>query len=192
MDMMATSLTDYVFEFHIAKLAEKQRNDRQTTFVQAGGIVYAGDIERDMTYGSNLVATWESLNLSRDQKIWRLAFYTSVIRQFMLKARPYRERAEHEAALLTARHNARIKRALEAPVREEEKRKKAAEKQAERERKAIEKAELKKAKEKVKVTARARKAAAKSASQPTTGQKRKRENTQLAEQITADRENPIL
>jgi hypothetical protein len=68
-----------MFESHISKLAEKQRSDCGMMFVQTGGIVYAGDLEWDLTSHSNVIGSWESLDLNRDQKVWRLGFYTYIL-----------------------------------------------------------------------------------------------------------------
>ncbi len=106
----------------------------------------------------------------------------------MLKVRPLKVHAEAETTLLLAREKARLKRIAEASERE----KKTVQKQAEKERKLIEKQALKEAKAAAKKAEQSRKAVAKSASQATAGQKRKRKNTQLEEQITADQNCLII
>ena len=146
--------------------------------------MYAGDLDRDIASHSTLITIWKSLNLSRNQKVFRLGFHCYVLPQMMLKVRPFKERAEHEATLLLARYTALKKRLAEAPEREAERQRKVAQKQAEKERKAAEKAEVKLAKQ-------AHKAAAKSASQATAGQKRKRKNTQLEEKILEGQSNLV-
>ena len=56
-------------------------------------------------------------NLSRDQNVYRLGFYSFVLPQMVVKVRPCKERAEVESDLLIERHNARIKHAAEAPIK---------------------------------------------------------------------------
>jgi hypothetical protein len=65
-DTLYNSLTDYVFESHLAKLHHDRRNNKSGKQLQKGGIVYASDVNRDVTLGENLLKKWASLNLTND------------------------------------------------------------------------------------------------------------------------------
>src|SRR6266480_3852210 len=82
-DIISESLTDYVWGSLIAQSKAERRKDRRSTQVQKGGVVYAKDVERDLSemepffvkLGEDL--TWE-------QKIWALRMKTMVNGQFAI------------------------------------------------------------------------------------------------------------
>ncbi|KAN0086798.1 hypothetical protein V8E54_000486 [Elaphomyces granulatus] len=81
-DILQESLTDYIWNSSIAKGKADRRKSRRGTQVQKGGVVYAGDVERDI---SNMEPFLKRLGaqLSIPQQIFAVRMKTMVNDQFM-------------------------------------------------------------------------------------------------------------
>lgn len=87
-------LTNYMWESRVAQVQQARRKSSARTQIQKGGVVYAGDIDRDITTLKN--PTFEA-NLSTDQRIYLLALRSTVLPQLILRTKALREVAERSA-----------------------------------------------------------------------------------------------
>ena len=64
--------------------------------IQKGGIVYASDVDRDISNLQELGAKWEA-DLYLDQKVYLLALRTTVLPQLLLLTKKRKEEADRIA-----------------------------------------------------------------------------------------------
>src|SRR6266480_3249268 len=82
-DIVSETLTDYVWGLLIAQSKAERRKNRRGTQVQKGGVIYAKDVDQDLSEIEPFFAklgedpTWE-------QKIWALRMKTIVNGQFTI------------------------------------------------------------------------------------------------------------
>src|SRR5947208_13625511 len=82
-DIVSESLTDYVWGSLIAQSKAERRKDRRSTQVQKVGVVYAKDVERDLSEMEPFFAKLGE-DLTWEQKIWALRMKTMVNGQFAI------------------------------------------------------------------------------------------------------------
>jgi hypothetical protein len=58
--------------FHIAKAERDNWNRRGRTQVQRGEVVYSHGVDCNIVEAEDCLQAWESLNLSQNQKLYRL------------------------------------------------------------------------------------------------------------------------
>ena len=108
-DILQESLTRYIWNSSIAKGKEDRRKSRRGTRVQKGGVVYAGDVERDI---SNMEPFLKKLGdeLSVPQQIFAVRLRTMVNDQFMRNAlaKRMREIADGKLKLRPEHPNATV------------------------------------------------------------------------------------
>ena len=61
------------------------------------GVVYSHDVNHNIAGAENHLQAWESLNLTEDQKIYRLIFSYSVLPQLMLHTKKLKAIADQSA-----------------------------------------------------------------------------------------------
>ena len=71
----------------LAKNNQNNQNSRGRTQLQKGGVVYSHMIDRDLTAAEDLIQAWESLNLTVDQKLYRLIFAYNVLSALLLRTK---------------------------------------------------------------------------------------------------------
>ncbi len=115
-NILQTQLTNYMWDSYITK-AENDNWDRCDRIqVQKREVVYAHDIDHNIVRAENCLQTWESLNLSQDQKLYRLIFSYFVLSQLMLHIKKLKKIAD-QSAVNTLR---RMTRREEKKKKEEE------------------------------------------------------------------------
>ena len=70
-DIISKSLTDYVWGSLIAQSKVERRKNQRGTQVQKGGVVYAKDVDRDLSEMEPFFAKLGE-DLTWEQKIWAL------------------------------------------------------------------------------------------------------------------------
>jgi hypothetical protein len=70
-DLVHNKLTDYMWDSRIAQIQKERRKKRPRTQIQKEGIVYAADVDREISSLKELGAPWEA-NLPADQKVYLL------------------------------------------------------------------------------------------------------------------------
>jgi hypothetical protein len=89
-------LTNYMWDFRVAQIQQKRRKKSSRMQIQKGGIVYASDVDRDISNLQELGAKWEA-DLHPDQKVYLLALRTTVLPQLLLLTKKKKEEADHIA-----------------------------------------------------------------------------------------------
>src|SRR5947207_2127420 len=82
-DIFSESLMDYVWGSSIAQSKAERRKNRRGTQVQKGGVVYAKDVDRDLSEMEPFFAKLGE-NLTWEQKVWALRMKTMVNGQFAI------------------------------------------------------------------------------------------------------------
>src|SRR6266480_7966719 len=82
-DIISESLTDYVWGSSITQSKAERRKNRRGTQVQKGGVVYAKDVDRDLSKMEPFFAKLGE-DLTWEQKIWALRMKTMVNGQFTI------------------------------------------------------------------------------------------------------------
>ena len=82
-DIVSESLTDYVWGSSIAQSKAERRKDRRGTQVQKGGVVYAKDVDRDLSGMEHFLAKLGK-DLTWEQKVWAIRVKTMVNGQFAI------------------------------------------------------------------------------------------------------------
>ena len=95
-DLMHNRLTDYMWDSRIAQIQEEHRKKSPRTQIQKGGIVYAADVDREISSLEELGARWEA-NLPADQKVYLLILRSTVLPQLLLKTKELKEVADRSA-----------------------------------------------------------------------------------------------
>jgi hypothetical protein len=103
-DLIHKQLTDYMWNSRVAQIQEERRKKRPRTQVQKGGVVYAADIDREISTGQELTVKWET-NLTTDQKVYLLVLRSMVLPQLLLHTKDRRELADRTAINCTRRAN---------------------------------------------------------------------------------------
>src|SRR5436189_5173851 len=62
-----------------------------------GGVVYSHDVDHNIVGAEDSLQAWESLDLSQDQKLYRLIFSYSVLSQLMLHTKKLKKIADQSA-----------------------------------------------------------------------------------------------
>ena len=95
-DLVHNRLTDYMWDSRIAQIQEEHWKKRPRTQIQKGGIVYAADVDREISGLEELGARWEA-NLPADQKVYLLILRSTVLPQLLLKTKELKEVADRSA-----------------------------------------------------------------------------------------------
>ena len=103
-DIIHKQLTDYMWNSRVAQIQEERRKKRPRTQVQKGGVVYAADIDREISMGQELTVKWET-NLTTDQKVYLLILRSMVLPQLLLHTKDRKELADCTAINCTRRAN---------------------------------------------------------------------------------------
>src|SRR5947207_15016492 len=82
-DIISKSLMDYIWGSSIAQSKAERRKNRRSTQVQKGGIVYAKDVDQDLSKMEPFFAKLGD-NLTWEQKVWALRIKTMVNVQFAI------------------------------------------------------------------------------------------------------------
>ncbi len=85
-NILHNQLVDYMWESYLAKVQQNNQDKRGRTQLQKGGVVYSHDIDRNIVGAENHMQAWESLNLTADQKLYRLLFKYSAFANKAAKA----------------------------------------------------------------------------------------------------------
>ena len=81
-DLVHTRLTDYMWNSRIAQIQQERRKNRSRSQIQKGGIVYAVDVDREISNLQELGAKWEA-HLPSDQKVYLLVLRSTVLPQLI-------------------------------------------------------------------------------------------------------------
>ncbi len=82
-DIVSESLTNYVWGSSIAQSKAERRKNRRSTQVQKGGVVYAKDVDQDLSKMELFFAKLGD-DLTWEQKVWALRTKTMVNVQFAI------------------------------------------------------------------------------------------------------------
>ena len=82
-DIVSKSLTDYVWGSSIAQSKAERRKNWRGTQVQKGGVVYAKDVDQDLSEMEPFFAKLGE-DLTWEQKVWALRMKTMVNGQFTI------------------------------------------------------------------------------------------------------------
>jgi len=96
-NILQTQLTNYMWDSYTAKADNDNRNRRGRAQIQRGGVVYSHDVDRNIVGAEDRLQAWASLNLSEDQKVYRLIFSYSVLPQLMLYTKKLKKTADQSA-----------------------------------------------------------------------------------------------
>jgi hypothetical protein len=94
----------------LAQAQQERRKRRNKSQIQKGGLVYAGDVNRDISNLDEIGARWEA-DLHPDQKVHMLIIRTYVLPQLLLKTKERKQVANRDATNTTRRVNRKRKRA---------------------------------------------------------------------------------
>jgi hypothetical protein len=95
-DIVHNQLTNYIWDSRVAQIQQECRKKSSKSQIQKGGIVYAKDVDRDISNLQELGAKWEA-DLHPDQKVYLLALRTMVIPQIILVTKKRKEIADRTA-----------------------------------------------------------------------------------------------
>ena len=96
-NILQTQLINYMWDSYITKAENDNQDKHDRTQVQKGGVVYSHDIDHNIVRAENCLQAWESLDLSQDQKLYRLIFSYSVLSQLMLHTKKLKVIADQSA-----------------------------------------------------------------------------------------------
>ena len=82
-DIVSETLTDYVWGSLIAQSKAERRKNRRGTQVQKGGVIYAKDVDQDLSEMEPFFAKLGE-DLKWEQKVWALRMKTMVNVQFAI------------------------------------------------------------------------------------------------------------
>ena len=121
-DIVHKQLTNYMWNSRIAQIQQERRKKSSRLQIQKGGIIYASDVDRDISNLQELGAKWEA-DLHPDQKVYLLALRTTVLPQLLLLTKKKKEEADRIAINCQRRATkwANKKRKLDEIEQEEEK-----------------------------------------------------------------------
>jgi hypothetical protein len=83
-----------MWDSYLARTRQSDLNRRARTQLQKGGVVYSCDVDCDIAEVEDCLQAWESLNLSQDQKLYRLKFSYSVLPQLLLHTKQQKQEAD--------------------------------------------------------------------------------------------------
>jgi hypothetical protein len=95
-DLIHKQLTDYMWNPRVAQIQGEHRKKRPRTHVQKGGVVYAADIDCEISTGQELTVKWKT-NLTTDQKVYLLVLRSMVLPQLLLRTKDSKELADRTA-----------------------------------------------------------------------------------------------
>ena len=95
-DLVHKQLTDYMWDSHVAQIQQEHRKNRPRSQIQKGGVVYASDIDWEISNLQELNAKWEA-DLPTDQKVYLLVLRSMVLLQLLLKTKGLKETADRSA-----------------------------------------------------------------------------------------------
>ena len=96
-NILHQQLTKYMWNFYTARAENDNWNRRGRTQVQREGVVYSHDVDHNIAGTKDCLQAWESLNLSQDQKLYRLIFSYSVLSQLMLHIKKLKKATDQSA-----------------------------------------------------------------------------------------------
>ena len=108
-NVVHNQLTNYMWDSQLAQTQQERRKRRTKAQIQKGGIVYAGDVDRDISTLEELGAKWEA-DLHPDQKVYMLIIRAYVLPQLLLVTRERKEDADRTALNTTRRATNRVNR----------------------------------------------------------------------------------
>ena len=97
-NILHNQLVDYMWDSYLMKAQQDDWNKHGQTQLQKGEVVYSHDVDRNIAGAENCLQMWESLDLSADQKLYRLKFSYSVLPQLILKTKLQKQKADQNAA----------------------------------------------------------------------------------------------
>lgn len=118
-DIVHKQLTSYMWDSKVAQAQAERRKKAARTQVQKGGIVYAGDINRDISNIDELCAKWET-DLPTDEKVYLLVLRTTVLPQLLLQTKERRQIADRIALNLQRRATRANNKRKRAEIQEED------------------------------------------------------------------------
>lgn len=95
-DIMHKQLTNYMWDSRVAQVQQERRKRASRAQIQKGGVVYAGDVDRNISNIEELGAKWEA-DLPEDQKIYLLVLRTTVLPQLLVRTKKRKEAADRAA-----------------------------------------------------------------------------------------------
>ena len=95
-DLVRKQLTDYMWDSHVAQIQQERCKNRPRSQIQKDGVVYASDIDREISNLQELNAKWEA-DLPTDQKVYLLVLRSMVLLQLLLKTKGLKETADRSA-----------------------------------------------------------------------------------------------
>jgi hypothetical protein len=95
-DIVHQQLTNYMWNSRVAQIQQERRKKSSRSQIQKGGIIYASDVDRDISNLQELGAKWET-DLHPDQKVYLLMLRTTVLPQLLLLTKKKKEEADRAA-----------------------------------------------------------------------------------------------
>jgi hypothetical protein len=108
-DIVHQQLTNYMWESRVAQIQQERRKNKPRSQIQKGGVVYAADVDRDISCLQELIATWET-NLNRDQMVYLLCLRSLVLPQLILQTKKRKEAVDRDATNCLKRATRRLKK----------------------------------------------------------------------------------
>jgi hypothetical protein len=108
-DIVHKQLTNYIWDSRVAQIQQERRKKSFKSQIQKGGIVYASDVDRDISNLQELGAKWEA-DLHPDQKVYLLVLRSTVLPQVILLTKKRKEEADRIAINCQRRATNRVNR----------------------------------------------------------------------------------
>jgi hypothetical protein len=77
-NILHDQLINYLWDFYTAKVQNSDWNRCGQIKLQRKGVIYSHNVNHDIADTVNHLQAWKSLNLSKDQKLYRLKFSYNV------------------------------------------------------------------------------------------------------------------
>jgi hypothetical protein len=100
-----------IYESRVAQIQQDRRKKQPRSQIQKGGIVYAADVDRNISCFLELIASWET-NITRDQIAYLLCLRSLVLPQLILRTKSREEVADRGAKNCARRVSRWLKKAL--------------------------------------------------------------------------------
>ena len=95
-DIVHKQLINYMWDSRVAQIQQERWKKSFRLQIQKGGIVYASDVDRDISNLQELGVKWET-DLHSDQKVYLLTLRTTVLLQLLLLTKKKKEEADRIA-----------------------------------------------------------------------------------------------
>ena len=96
-NILHDQLVDYMWDSYFEKTQQNDRNKHARTQLQKGEVGYAHDVDCNVAGAEDRTKAWKSLDLSSDQKLYRLKFSSSVLPQLILRTKQRKQKADQNA-----------------------------------------------------------------------------------------------